>query len=85
MGKCAVDDALLDVCHVNLILERILHLFLLLRRFPQPSCLPNILHKTVKEAKQLIEAGFEYVTDMNGVKLFRKLKTSYLGTVPHPS
>ena len=41
--------------------------------------------KTVKEAKQLIEAGFEYVTDMNGVKLFRKLKTSYLGTVPHPS
>ena len=41
--------------------------------------------KTTEEAKQLIEAGFEYVTDMNGVKLFRKLKTSYLGSVPHPS
>jgi len=41
--------------------------------------------ETVKEAKELIEAGFEYVTDMNGIKLFRKLKTSYLGTVPSPS
>jgi len=34
---------------------------------------------------QLIETGFEYVIDINGVKLFRKLKTSYLGTVLHPS
>jgi len=52
-----------------------------------PQCQEYICKaaKTVKEAKQLIEAGFEYVTDMNGVKLFRKLKTSYLGTVPHPS
>ena len=30
--------------------------------------------KTIEEAKQLIEAGFEYVTDMEGVKLFRKRK-----------
>ena len=29
---------------------------------------------TVKEAKELIEAGFEYVTDMEDVKLFRKRK-----------
>jgi len=28
----------------------------------------------VEEAKQLIEAGFEYVCDMEGVKLFRKRK-----------
>lgn len=30
--------------------------------------------KTVKEACQLLEAGFEYVTDMDNVKLFRKRK-----------
>jgi integrase len=29
---------------------------------------------TLKEAEGLIEAGFEYVTDMDGVKLFRKRK-----------
>ena len=29
---------------------------------------------TVKEARELIEAGFEYVTDMADVKLFRKRK-----------
>ena len=28
----------------------------------------------VEEAKQLIESGFEYVCDMEGVKLFRKRK-----------
>jgi hypothetical protein len=27
--------------------------------------------KTLDEAKELIEAGFEYVTDMNDGKLFR--------------
>jgi len=30
--------------------------------------------KTVEEAKQLIESGFEYVTDVEDVKLFRKRK-----------
>jgi len=30
--------------------------------------------KTVENARKLIEAGFEYVTEMNGVKLFRKRK-----------
>ncbi len=30
--------------------------------------------KTVKEACRLVEAGFDYVTEMNGVKLFRKRK-----------
>lgn len=30
--------------------------------------------KTVEEAKKLIESGFEYVTDVEGVKLFRKRK-----------
>ncbi|MEM3728373.1 MAG: site-specific integrase [Candidatus Bathyarchaeia archaeon] len=29
---------------------------------------------TVEEAKQLIEAGFEYVCDIEGIKLFRKRK-----------
>lgn len=30
--------------------------------------------RTIEEAKQLIESGFEYVTDLEGVKLFRKRK-----------
>jgi len=30
--------------------------------------------KTIEEAKQLVESGFEYVTDIEGVKLFRKRK-----------
>jgi len=30
--------------------------------------------KTVEEAKQLIESGFEYVTEMENIKLFRKRK-----------
>jgi len=30
--------------------------------------------KTVKGARALLEAGFEYVTDMDGIKLFRKRK-----------
>jgi hypothetical protein len=30
--------------------------------------------KTIEEAKQLIESGFEFVTDMEGIKLFMKRK-----------
>lgn len=30
--------------------------------------------KTIEEAKGLIEAGFEYVTDIQDIKLFRKRK-----------
>jgi hypothetical protein len=30
--------------------------------------------KDVQELRQLIEAGFEYVTDMDGVKVLRKRK-----------
>jgi len=30
--------------------------------------------KTLDEARNLIEAGFDYVTDMENVKLFRKRK-----------
>jgi len=29
---------------------------------------------TVQEARQLVETGFEYVTDMDGIKIFRKRK-----------
>jgi integrase len=29
---------------------------------------------TLREARQLVEAGFEYVTEMDGVKIFRKRK-----------
>jgi hypothetical protein len=30
--------------------------------------------KTVQEARQLVEDGFDYVTDIDGMKLFRKRK-----------
>jgi hypothetical protein len=30
--------------------------------------------ENLEEAKKLLEAGFDYVTDMNGSKLFRKRK-----------
>lgn len=30
--------------------------------------------KTIEEARQLVEGGFDYVTDIEGVKLFRKRK-----------
>ena len=30
--------------------------------------------KTIKESKDLVEAGFDYVTDVDGAKLFRKRK-----------
>jgi len=36
--------------------------------------------KTIEEAKDLIELGFEYVTDIVDCKLFRKRKTTYLGS-----
>ena len=30
--------------------------------------------RTVQEIRQLVEAGFEYVTEMNGIRIFRKRK-----------
>jgi hypothetical protein len=30
--------------------------------------------KTIEQAAELIEAGFDYVCEINGVKLFRKRK-----------
>jgi hypothetical protein len=30
--------------------------------------------KTIDEARKLIESGFEYVTELDGVKLFKKRK-----------
>ena len=35
--------------------------------------------QTIEEATDLIEVGFQYVTNVGEAKLFRKLKTSYLG------
>ena len=34
----------------------------------------SAIAKTLDEARQLIETGFEYVTEMDGTKLFRKRK-----------
>jgi len=30
--------------------------------------------KTIEEASNLIESGFDYVTEMDGIKIFRKRK-----------
>ena len=30
--------------------------------------------KTIEEATELVESGFEYITEMDGLKLFRKRK-----------
>ena len=30
----------------------------------------------IKEAKQLIETGYEYVNDMDGIRLYRKVKVT---------
>lgn len=38
--------------------------------------------KTVKDTKELIEARFQYVTDIDDTKLFRKIKTSYIWGSP---
>jgi len=35
--------------------------------------------KTVEEARMLVEAGFEYICDIEGVKLFRKRKQFVAG------
>jgi uncharacterized protein (DUF2461 family) len=34
----------------------------------------KVLECADKERKKLVEAGFEYVTEVDGVKLFRKRK-----------
>ncbi len=34
----------------------------------------NATAKTVEEASKLIEQGFDYITEFDGVKLFRKRK-----------
>jgi len=34
----------------------------------------SAMAETLREARQLIEAGFEYVTEMEGAKVFRKRK-----------
>jgi len=36
--------------------------------------------KDVDGAKELIEAGIEYATDLDSYKLLRKMKTSHLGS-----
>jgi hypothetical protein len=51
-----------------------------LRALPQSEEYICKVAKTIEEATQLIEAEFQYITDINEIKLFRKLKTSYLGS-----
>jgi integrase len=43
--------------------------------FPQDEEYLCKVAKTVEEAAELVEAGFEYVTDVDDLKLFRKRKT----------
>jgi len=41
--------------------------------FGSEECVCKVA-ENVEEAKTLIESGFEYVTEVNGVKLFKKRK-----------
>ena len=54
--------------------------------FPHEEKFICKIAKNVEDATQLIEAGFEYVTGeyMDGGKLFRKRKASYLGSKSIP-
>jgi len=40
--------------------------------------------KSLNEATNLIENGFEYVTEMGGCKLFRKKEIRQFGVVDYP-
>lgn len=42
-----------------------------LMRFPDEEY-TSAVAKTVDEARRLVESGFEYITEMDGVKVFRK-------------
>lgn len=42
--------------------------------FEQSDEYTSSVAKTVEEAQKLIEIGFEYVTEFDGVKIFRKRK-----------
>jgi len=34
----------------------------------------SAIARSLEDARKLVEAGFEYITDMEGLKLFRKRK-----------
>jgi len=42
-------------------------------RFSDDECVSSVA-KTVDETRELVEAGFEYVTDVEGAKIFRRRK-----------
>jgi hypothetical protein len=42
--------------------------------FEQSDEYSSATAKTIEEAQKLIESGFEYVTEIDGIKLFRKRK-----------
>ena len=48
-------------------------LYTQLVQFESDEC-HSAVAKTIQEARELIEAGFDYVCDMEAVKLFRKRK-----------
>ena len=54
-------------------MNKLPHYFLLMRQISKPKPAP-ITATAIEDAKKLVEAGFEYVTEINRVKLFRKRK-----------
>ena len=40
----------------------------------ESDCFHSSTAKTIEEAKKLVEAGFEYICDIQDIKLFRKRK-----------
>jgi len=58
--------------HINLVNKILLdYTFLLL---VEEHLIQSLAARTLDEAKNLIENGFEYITDMDNYKLFKKRK-----------
>lgn len=49
-------------------------------QFPQDERYICKVARSVEEAKELIESGFDFVTDTDNCRLFRKMKVTYLGS-----
>ena len=54
--------------------KRLMRLLRLGANLLDPESVKEVLAKTVEQAAELIEAGFEHVCEIDGVKLFRKRK-----------
>ncbi len=54
--------------------KRLMRLLRLGANLLDPESVKEVLAKTIEQAAELIEASFEHVCEIDGVKLFRKRK-----------